>query len=168
MHLALNENAAPLVGQGPDLSWLLTVVAILLATILGVAWAMRKVVAGAWRARASKRALRVVDVLPLGGRRQLAIVRCYDRTFALGLGDKDVSLVAELDPDFVEDGGPVRPEPEPEERERFEHLFEAAHERMTPAAVLATRKRAADALARAEQGLPTPLPAERRGEGIVA
>ena len=168
MVLALTNDLTPLAGTGPDLSWLLTVVAILLATILGVAWAMRKVVAGAWRARASKRALRVVDVLPLGGRRQLAVVRCYDRTFALGLGDKEVALVAELDPDFVEERGPARPEPEPQERDRFEQLFEVAQERMTPAAVVATRQRAADALARAEAGLPTPLPSEREGEGVVA
>jgi hypothetical protein len=40
-------------------------------------------------------------VLPLGGRRQLVVVRCYDRTLALGLGDRDVSLLAELDTEFV-------------------------------------------------------------------
>ena len=53
--------------------------------------------AGSVRGRAAKRALRVVDVLPLGGKKRLAVVRVYDRTFVLGLGDKEVSVVSELD-----------------------------------------------------------------------
>ena len=51
--------------------------------------------------RNSRSRQQVVDVLPLGGRRQLTVVRCYDRTFALGLGEKDVSLIAEIDPIFA-------------------------------------------------------------------
>lgn len=43
-----------------------------------------------WSARASKRAL--------GSKQRLAVVRCYDRTFALGLGEKEIALIAELDP----------------------------------------------------------------------
>lgn len=103
--LAASEGTAsatrPLAGAGPDLGWMATVVAIVLVCIVGAAFGVRKVVGGAWRVRAARRALRVVDVLPLGGRRQVVVVRCYDRTFALGLGEKEVSLVAELDTEFV-------------------------------------------------------------------
>ena len=49
------------------------------------------------RARAARRSLQVLDVLPLGGKQRLAVVRCYDRTFLLGLGEKEVGLVSELD-----------------------------------------------------------------------
>lgn len=111
MHLALallidTQRAAPsathsVAGAGPELGWMATVVAILLVLILAVAYGVRRVVGGAWRARAARRSLSVLDVLPLGGRRQVVVVRCYDRTFALGLGDKEVSLVAELDTEFV-------------------------------------------------------------------
>lgn len=104
----------PIPGAGPDLGWMATVVAIILVCILATAWGVRRFVGSAWRSRAGRRQLRVVDVLPLGGRRQVVVVRCYDRTFALGLGDKEVSLVAELDPAFVEPaaepGAGVRPE----------------------------------------------------------
>jgi flagellar biogenesis protein FliO len=39
----------------------------------------------------------VVDVLPLGGRVRIAVVRCYDRTFLVGTGEKGVTLLSELD-----------------------------------------------------------------------
>lgn len=98
---AAETTARPLAGAGPDIGWMATVVAIVLVCILAVAYGVRRVALGAWRVRAARRTLRVVDVLPLGGRRQMVVVRCYDRTFALGLGEKEVSLVAELDTDFV-------------------------------------------------------------------
>jgi flagellar biogenesis protein FliO len=41
--------------------------------------------------------MQVVDVLPLGGKQRLMVVRCYDRTFLIGLGERETSLVAELD-----------------------------------------------------------------------
>ena len=126
----VTDGSAPTVGTGPDMSWLMTVVAVLLATILGVAWAMRKLLAGAWRARATKRSLRVVDVLPLGGRRQLAVVRCYDRTFALGLGDKEVALVAELDPEFVEDKVAKPSDESGANPDAFTGLFDGARKKL--------------------------------------
>lgn len=89
-------------GDGPDLGWLMGVVAVLVLAIAGLAVGFRKVVLGTMQSRAARRDLQVLDMLPLGGKRQLAVVRCYDRTFALGLGEKDVTLVAELDRDAVE------------------------------------------------------------------
>jgi flagellar biogenesis protein FliO len=57
--------------------------------------------------------LAVVDVLPLGKRQRAVVVRCYDRNFLIGLGEKEVSLLAELD---LEDGQvQVRPVPPPAE-----------------------------------------------------
>ena len=85
---------------GPDLQWFTTVVAVVVVVLLAVAWGLRKVLSGAWRARAT-RLLRVVDVLPWAVAGS-SPVRCYDRT-SLGLGDKEVSLVAELDPEVALD-----------------------------------------------------------------
>lgn len=122
----------PRLDAGFDLGRYLALVGGLLATLFVVAWGLRRVLATSVRQRAARRSLRVVDVLPLGGRRQLTVVRCYDRTFLLGLGEKDVSLVAEIDPVTVEDG---KPEPagvapgDPETR-RFEALFERARAKL--------------------------------------
>jgi flagellar biogenesis protein FliO len=71
----------------------------LVIAILAIAWGFRRVLAGNIRGRANRRAMQVVDMLPLGNKRQLAVVRCYDRTFVLGLGEREVNLVTELDAD---------------------------------------------------------------------
>lgn len=83
--------------QGPMLTQYLLVCAGMLALVVLLAFGFRKFVAGHLLAKASARSLRVVEVLPLGARRQLSVVRCYDRTFLLGLGEKEVQLIAELD-----------------------------------------------------------------------
>jgi flagellar biogenesis protein FliO len=85
-------------GDGPDLSRYLTVCVVLLAAIGGTAFLFRRLVLGTLKAKAAGRSLQVLDVLPLGGKQRLCVVRCYDRTFALGLADHAVALVAELDP----------------------------------------------------------------------
>jgi flagellar biosynthetic protein FliO len=82
---------------GPDMTRYVLVCFLLLGLIGGAAYLFRRFVASSVRARASKRSLQIVDLLPLGGKQRLCVVRCYDRTFALGLGDKEVSLIAELD-----------------------------------------------------------------------
>jgi flagellar biogenesis protein FliO len=92
------ETTARLGGtEGPDLARYFVVCAILILVTALVAWGFRRLVAGNLRTRAAKRSLQVIDVLPLGGKRRLAVVRCYDRTFVLGLGDREVSPIAELD-----------------------------------------------------------------------
>tara|TARA_R110002126_G_scaffold28577_1_gene95302 strand:+ start:12621 stop:13091 length:471 start_codon:yes stop_codon:yes gene_type:complete len=116
---------------GPDLTRYFTVVAILVVAVVGLGWGFRRVVAGAIKQRSSKRSLQVVDVLPLGGKRQLTVVRCYDRTFALGLGEKDVTLVAELDPVFTADEA-NEPEADPMER-NFMAMFDSAKKRIAKA-----------------------------------
>jgi flagellar biogenesis protein FliO len=95
--ILITEDAARLGADGLDLTRYFLVVGALLGAVLVAGLLLKRVISGSLKARASKRSLAVVDVLPLGGKRQLAVVRCYDRTFALGLGDKGVSLVAELD-----------------------------------------------------------------------
>ena len=116
------ENTAQLGSPGVDLTRYLVVVGVLLAALAGAGLLLRRVVSGTVKSRASKRSLALVDVLSLGGKRQLAIVRCYDRTFALGLGDKDVSLVAELDAVIGEE---LDPKVEP-----FERLLDVAKTRL--------------------------------------
>lgn len=97
-------------GNAPDLSMLMGVAAVLVVLIGGLAYAFRRVVLVQLKQRASGKDLAVLEVLPLGGKRQLAVVRCYDRTFALGLGEKDVALVAELDRDAIERDRELRAE----------------------------------------------------------
>jgi len=90
-----------LASGGPDLAWMATAIVVSLAVLLAVGVIARRVLGAAWRQRATRRSLSVLDVLPLGGKRQLIIVRCYDRTLALGVGDRQVSLITELDSDVV-------------------------------------------------------------------
>ena len=113
--------------EGPDLGWLMGVVAALVVAACGIAFGFRKLLLKTVKQRASQRELQVVDVLPLGGKRQLAVVRCYDRTFALGLGEKDVSLVAELDHEAIELD---RKEREEERSQAFRRRLESARERL--------------------------------------
>ena len=84
--------------QGPDLTRYFTVCALLLLGILALAWGFRRLVGRSLTQRAAQRSLQIMDVLPMGGKRKLAVVRCYDRTFLLGMGERELSLVAELDP----------------------------------------------------------------------
>lgn len=127
--VALTE---PRVDAGFDLGRYLVLVCGILFLLFAVAWGLRRLLATTIRERASKRSLSVVDVLPLGGRRQLTVVRCYDRTFVLGMGDKDVSLVAELDPVTAEESAKITPgvnNPDAETR-RFESLVESARKKL--------------------------------------
>jgi len=82
---------------GPDLTRYFTVCGVLLAAIGLLAWGFKKLIAGNLSLRAAKRNLQVLDVLPMGGKQKLAVVRCYDRAFLIGLGDKEISSISELD-----------------------------------------------------------------------
>jgi flagellar biogenesis protein FliO len=96
--LGLLAQSSRTTAQGPDLTRYLLVCVLLLLALGLLAFGFKKLVAGAVRARAEKRSLQVLDLMPLGGKQRLAVVRCYDRTFALGLGEKEIALIAELDP----------------------------------------------------------------------
>jgi flagellar biosynthetic protein FliO len=94
--LALADKAAGPI-EGPDLWRYLAVSSAMVFLVIAVGWVMRRFVAASLRTRAATRSLRVIDVLPLGGRQKLAVVRVYDRTLVVGLGEKEVNLVAELE-----------------------------------------------------------------------
>jgi flagellar biogenesis protein FliO len=52
--------------------------------------------------RSVRRSFEVLDVLPVGKSQRLCVVRCYDRTFLIGVGDRELCSVAELDQAVVE------------------------------------------------------------------
>lgn len=100
---------------GPDMTRYTVVCVGLLVSVLLLAWGFKRFIGTSLRRRASKRSLQVLDVLPLGGRQKLIVVRCYDRNFLLGVGDKELSSIAELevqdDDDAPKlDAAPVEPE----------------------------------------------------------
>ena len=107
--------------EGPDLTRYLVVCSLLLIAIALLAWGFRRLVGRSITARAARRSLQVMDVLPMGGKQKLAVVRCYDRTFLLGMGEREVSLVAELDPVIEPE---QEPEPESSDRAAFGQLLE--------------------------------------------
>lgn len=110
--LALALGAEPL--QGPDLTRYFLVCAATIAALIGAAWLFRRYLAGHLRARASKRSLQILDVLPLGGKQKLVVVRCYDRSFLLGVGEKEVRSIAELEAETpVPSEPPAAPVAEP-------------------------------------------------------
>ena len=154
------ETAPALGGQaGPDLTWLMTTSAVLILTIGAVAYGFRRLVLGGIKGRAAQRDLRVLDVLPLGGKRQLAVVRCYDRTFALGLGEKSVEMVAELDTSAVDHDRSQGKEAAPSRRrEAFEARLQSARERLLGTHEMAPQS-PPSALERAATGQPAPTEA---------
>ena len=121
------DKVLPLSSNGPDLTRYLSVCGILLLAILALAWGFKKLISGAVRARAASRSLQVIDLLPLGGKQRLAVVRCYDRTFALGLGEKEVALVAEIDPVHAAAKQPA--EPSKADKHAFLQALSKARER---------------------------------------
>ena len=98
MH-ALSTTIVAQVGgsSGPDLTRYFIVCGVLLGAIMLLAWGFKKLIAGNLSARAARRNLQILDVLPMGGKQKLAVVRCYDRTFRVGLGDKEISPISERD-----------------------------------------------------------------------
>lgn len=149
-------------GTAPDLGMLMVVAATLVVLIGGLAFAFKKIVLGQVKARASKRDLAVLDVLPLGSKRQLAVVRCFDRTFALGLGEKDVSLIAELDHEAIQHDR-AEAEAEGDGRDPFRARLEAAKAQLLGVRDLLPGGSAPKAPARIETGeVSAPRPGSDR------
>ena len=105
---------------GPDLTRYFVVCGVLLGAITLLAWGFKKLIAGNLSTRAAKRNLQILDVLPMGGKQKLAVVRCYDRTFLIGLGDKEISPISELDGVISEE----KDAKAPAERESFERALD--------------------------------------------
>jgi flagellar biogenesis protein FliO len=95
--LLVSGSSSQGVGAGPDLGRYLTLSAILILAIGLLAFGFKKLVARSARSRAGGRSLELLDVLSLGGKQRLCVVRLYDRTFALGVGEHAVHPIAELD-----------------------------------------------------------------------
>ncbi len=105
---------SPLMGtSGPDLTRYLLVCGFLIALIAALGFGFRKLLAGNLRARAAKRSLQTLDVLPLGSKQRLAVVRCYDRSYLIGVGEKEITLLADLEYEHetVPAAEPAREEP---------------------------------------------------------
>ena len=100
-HLAL---AAP--PTEPDVARYLVVSATLLGALILGALLLRRFVGASWAPARSRRQLTVVDALPLGGSKRAVVVRCYDRTFLVGVGDKELCAIAELDAEVVANDAP--------------------------------------------------------------
>lgn len=104
----LASEASTTLPAGPDLTRYFLACAGLLALVLAGAFGFRKLFARTLERRAARRSLRVVDVLPLGGSKRLVVVSCYERTFLVGQGEKELCTIAELDADVVH-GPPHEP-----------------------------------------------------------
>lgn len=121
--LALLESPALGGSSGPDLTRYMLVCGGLLVLVAGLGFAFRKLVHSTLRARAAQRSMQVLDVLPMGGKQKLAVVRCYDRTFLIGVGDKELSNIAELD-------AVIAPAREPAPARADLHAFSTVLERL--------------------------------------
>ena len=129
----LIEGSAPglSASDGPDLTRYLLICGALIAVVGLVGWGFRRLFARSLEIKAAKRSMQVMDVLPLGGKHRLAVVRCYDRTFLLGVGEREVSLVSELDAVIKPAEVPLAPGPE---REDFSRSISRLLQRDTPVA----------------------------------
>ncbi len=103
---ALQEEAPDLSAlagaSGPDLTRYLLVCGLLVLLIAALGYGMRRLSRSGFSLRPRTRALEALDVLPLGGRHRLAVVRCYDQSFLIGLGDKEMQLLATLPADATQ------------------------------------------------------------------
>jgi flagellar biogenesis protein FliO len=171
---ATAATAAPAIaplGAGPDLARYLLVCGGMIALLLGCAYLLRRLVRGAQSARAARRSLQMLDLLPLGGKQRLAVVRCYDRTFVLGLGDKEVALVAELDPEL--DRAPARSTPTTAAagplRTRFADLISVLQKPRASGAAQPAAQASAQSSPREEPAVLQPSARVRRAErGVLA
>ena len=124
-------------GSGPDLTRYLAVCVGLIGLVALAAFAFKRLFARSLAARAARRSLQVVDLLPLGGKQRVAVVRCYDRTFFVGLGDKELCLLAELDAQAVAEPAAREPLPTPADQTAFQRMLELARPKAPRAAPLA-------------------------------
>ena len=138
---------APASAGGPDFQRYLLVCGGLVLAIGAVGYGFRKLFAGQLAGRAARRSLRIVDVLPLGGRQKLCVVSCYDRTFVLGLGEKEVALVAELDTEEIEASRALR-QLAPREQRARRGEFDAVLANVRPETVRRARAAALSRLGR--------------------
>jgi flagellar biogenesis protein FliO len=100
---AQSASAAPVSGKekpGRADEEALAKLGFVILTIMGLGasavWLVRKSKGLPLRKRGRGKSLEVVDLLNLGHKKSLAVVRVYDRVFVIGIGDGPLSLVTEL------------------------------------------------------------------------
>jgi flagellar biogenesis protein FliO len=141
---------------GWEIDWtryLLVCLGLLSLVLLG-GMGLKRLAQGQLTQRAGRRSLQVLDLLPLGRRQRLAVVRCYDRTFVVGVGERELCLLGELEGEL----SPARPTAAPAaasagHRARFTDLLRRLGEG-APA-------EAAVAAASVAPAAPTPAPAAK-------
>ncbi len=115
MPMLLTGGSAAALGErafdGPDLTRYFLVCGLLILVVGGAGLFFRRLLRTTLQSRAARRSLQVLDVLPLGGKQRLLVVRCYDRSFLLGQGEKEVRTIAELDPDDLQPAAGGAPAP---------------------------------------------------------
>ena len=141
--------------EGPDMTRYLLVCSGILLAVAALAFGFRRLVGRNLTAKAAKRSLQIMDVLPMGGRKRLAVVRCYDRTFLLGMGEKELSLVAELDPVIEPQEAPL---PAASDRRAFADLLERVQPQPATSTSSATVERKLPTRSKPPAG---PLPARQ-------
>jgi len=68
--------------------------------------------------------VRVVDTVPLGGRRLIHLIRCGDRRYLIGNSERGIHFLASVDSLTEEEGGRAESaEDTPEGQPTFEHVF---------------------------------------------
>ncbi len=150
--------------DSPDFTQYGILIMSLLAAVAFLAWAFKRFLGGSLLRKADERALQVRDVLPLGGKQKLCVVRCYDRSFFLGVSDRQVDLIAELDAGAIGE----REEPMPLEAKHKDAFLRALKrvqkEQLTPQA--APKRTARRRPAAQQQAQPAPTakraPAKKR------
>ena len=133
-HLTLLLSDPPRFGgvEDPSYGRYILICAGIIALVAGSGYAVRRLIGGTLKRRAAARSLRVVDVLPLGTKQRLCVVQCYDRTFLVGQGEKEVSLVAELDA-VVAEQAQAETENRPSPTESFRALLEGTQAKINKA-----------------------------------
>lgn len=85
----------------PELTRYLVVSGALLGALFLASFLVRRLAGGSRLTLNARRGIQVLEATSLGGSKRAMVVRCHDRTFLLGVGDKEVCSIAELDSDVV-------------------------------------------------------------------
>ncbi len=127
--------------------YLVVCVGLIALIVLG-GLGFKRLFARSLSARAARRSLQIVDMLPLGGKQKLAVVRCYERTFVVGLGDKELCLITELDMQSTPElaASSVEPLPSRADQNAFQRLLRNARPKPPRAATLTPQRAPESAL----------------------
>ncbi len=86
----------------PDMTRYLVVSGALLGALFLASFLVRRLVGSSRLSLGSRKGIQILEAASLGGSKKAVVVRCYDRTFLVGVGDKEVCSIAELDSEYVD------------------------------------------------------------------